>query len=340
MRDLLVVGGGPVGLAAAIDARLRGLTVAVIEPRGGDAIDKACGEGLMPGAVPALARLGVFPAGQPLRGVRYSNGSRSVDHRFRAGNGMGVRRTELSAVLAERALELGVERVTGRVDTVEQTDSAVTAGGVTARYLLGADGLHSVVRRLTGLDPAPTTGTRRYGVRRHYAIAPWSDLIEVHWTPEVEAYVTPVSVDTVGVAMLGERGISFEAQLARIPELAARVAGAATASTLRGAGPFHQRVTRRTAGRIMLVGDAAGYVDAITGEGIRVGLAQAEAAVDCVVGSRPGDYEGEWRRRTRESRSLTTALVAAARSPLRDRIVPLAVAAPRLFGAVVERLAR
>ncbi|HOW01391.1 MAG TPA: FAD-dependent monooxygenase, partial [Rhodoglobus sp.] len=73
--DVLVVGGGPVGLASAIEARLAGLTVALVEPRDGD-VDKACGEGLMPGALPLLARLGVDPDGMPLRGVSYRTETR------------------------------------------------------------------------------------------------------------------------------------------------------------------------------------------------------------------------------------------------------------------------
>ena len=99
-------GGGPVGLAAAIEARLAGLDVIVVEPRVGP-IDKACGEGLMPGAVPALARLGVHPRGFPLRGVDYRDGRRNAAHRFVAGNGLGVRRTTLHAALRARAEELG-----------------------------------------------------------------------------------------------------------------------------------------------------------------------------------------------------------------------------------------
>jgi hypothetical protein len=88
------------------------------------------------------------------------------------------------------------------------------------------------------------------------------------------------------------------------------------------------------------VGDASGYVDAITGEGIRLGLSQAAAAIDCIVAGRPQFYEREWARRTRDFRTLTSGLVAAAQSPLRSRIVPTAIAMPGVFGAVVERLAR
>ena len=91
MIDLLIAGGGPVGLAAAIEARLLGLTVAVIEPRNAP-IDKACGEGLMPGAVSLLAGLGVQPVGHPFAGIGYYQAAASrvpkvpvslgVEHRF------------------------------------------------------------------------------------------------------------------------------------------------------------------------------------------------------------------------------------------------------------------
>ncbi|MFP7834403.1 NAD(P)/FAD-dependent oxidoreductase [Marisediminicola sp. LYQ134] len=341
--DVIVVGGGPVGLAAAIEARLGGLTVAVVEPRA-DAIDKACGEGIMPGAVPALARLGVVPSGHPLRGVGYRSPRARVDHRFRGPGGLGVRRTVLSAALAERAEGLGVHRVTARVDSLEQDRAGVSAGGVRGRYLLGADGLHSTIRSLIGVEvPSPSrqpTDTRRFGFRRHFAVAPWSDLIEVHFTRDVEVYVTPVADDLVGIAVLGPAGTDFAAAVASVPEVADRIADAQPASTLRGAGPFQQRTTRRSWGRVMLVGDASGYVDAITGEGIRIGLAQGRAAIASIAEGRPGHYERAWREATRDFRVLTSGLVALATSPARGAIVPVSAAVPRAFGAIVERLAR
>ena len=337
--DVLVVGGGPVGLAAAIEARLRGLTATIIEPRQ-SAIDKACGEGLMPGALPALARLGVDPPGFDLRGVSYRSAGRRVDHLFASGAGRGVRRTALHDALADRARSLGVVMVRGKVDALQQDSQSVTAAGIRARYLVAADGLHSTVRRLTGLERPVAARGRRYGVRRHFHVEPQTDLIEVYWTPTVEAYVTPVGDGVVGIAMLGRQGLDFEAALAGIPALASLVTGAEPASALRGAGPFRQSTTRRSLGRVLLVGDASGYVDAITGEGIRVGLAQAEAAISSVSQDDPQGYERAWRRRTRDFRMLTAGLVAAANSPVRSAIVPAAVALPRVFGGVVERLAR
>ncbi|MES2171423.1 MAG: FAD-dependent monooxygenase [Actinomycetota bacterium] len=339
MIDVVIVGGGPVGVAAAIEARMRGLSATVIEPREG-AIDKACGEGLMPGALPALARLGVDPPGFTLRGVSYRNGTRSVDHLFATGNGRGVRRTTLHAALHDRAAALGVDFVMARVDALEQNADSVTAAGIRGRYLLAADGLHSTVRRLVGLDRPVPARRRRYGLRRHFVMEPESDLIEIYWTPAVEAYVTAVGGGIVGIAMLGGRGTDFDAMIAAIPDLARRVRGRETASSLRGSGPFRQGSARRAAGRVMLVGDASGYVDAITGEGVRVGLAQAHAAIECVAADTPRAYERAWSSSTRDFRMLTAGLVAVATSPFRGAIVPVAAALPGVFGATVDRLAR
>jgi menaquinone-9 beta-reductase len=337
--DVLVIGGGPIGLAAAIEARLAGLSVTVVEPRTAP-IDKACGEGLMPGAVAALQRLGVRPAGWELSGIRYqrmrgTGAEYRADHRFRPGPGLGVRRTVLHAALAARAAELGVECVAGKVDALDQDREGVTAAGIRARWLLGCDGLHSSVSALAGLD-APARGIRRFGLRRHFAVAPWSSFVEVRWLPEAEVYITPVAADLVGVAVLGPAHTDYGRAVAAVPELA----GAAPVSSLRGAGPLRRRTVRRVAGRVLLVGDASGYVDAITGEGIRVGLAQARAAIASILAGDPAPYERQWRRATGDFRMLTGGLLALAGSPLRPAIVPLAQALPGLYGTVVERLAR
>jgi len=337
MTDLLVVGGGPVGLTASIEARLAGLEVTVIEPRAGP-IDKACGEGLMPGALPLLYRLGVSPRGFALQGVSYRDDTRFVDHRFENGHGLGVRRTTLHRALHERALEVGVQMHAGKVDAITQFADGIEAAGISASWMLACDGLHSTVARLTGLArPAPVR-RRRYGLRRHYRVEPWSDLIEVHFNPFGELYVTPTADGMVGVSLLARQHADFEEALAASPELAARVVGAEAASELRGAGPFRQRTSARTRGRVLLVGDASGYVDAITGEGLRLGFEQARAAIDAIVSG--SDYEREWSRITRDFRVLTSGLALAAATPLHAAIVPLARALPRVYRNAVESLAR
>lgn len=336
--DVLVVGGGPVGLACAIEARRRHLSVAVLEPRDGP-VDKACGEGLMPSAMRGLAALGVDVPGRPFVGIRYLGSGRQVEARFRAGPGRGVRRTALHAALAARAEELGVERVRARVLGVRQEPDGVTAAGRSARWLLGADGLHSVVRRGLGVQAA-SSGPARYGMRRHFAATPWTDHVEVHWSRRCEAYVTPVAENLVGVAVLARAGIGYEEALAEFPALMARLRGAEPVTGIRGAGPLRQRVTAVRQGRVLLVGDAAGYVDALTGEGLASGLASARAAVRSIAAGRPEQYARAWAGETRRSRLLTAGLLAVtSHERPRAMLVPAAAGVPFGFACLVNLLA-
>jgi flavin-dependent dehydrogenase len=337
MIDVLVVGGGPAGLATALSCAQAGLSVTVAESRSGP-IDKACGEGLMPAAVRRLAALGVHPAGYPLHGIRYLDSSHHADAVFRRGHGLGVRRTALHAALTARAAQLAIPIMAIRVTGFTQDRESVAAAGLEARYLVAADGLHSVIRRACALDRPPAR-RRRFGVRRHYRIAPWNDMVEVYWTAGSEAYVTPVGDDVVGVAVLAGGPGGFDARLAAFPALRERLAGAEPASSIRGAGPLRQDVRGRAAGRVLLVGDASGYVDALTGEGIGVALAQAAALADCVAAGRAADYERAWRRVSRPSRILTSGLLwSRHQALLAPRIVPAAERLPRLFTTIVNHL--
>ncbi|QNN53470.1 NAD(P)/FAD-dependent oxidoreductase [Nocardioides mesophilus] len=338
MTDLLVAGGGPAGLATALYAHHAGLDVTVWEPRP-DVIDKACGEGLMPGALAALHDLGVDPAGHPLTGIRYVAGEHRAEASFRGGPGRGVRRTTLHAALRDAVLDAGVEIARRGVSDVRQDADGMVVDGVRTRYLVAADGLHSPIRRSLGLDGRPSP-VRRYGLRCHAERAPWTSHVEVHWAAAAEAYVTPVAADRVGIAVLTSGRGSFEEQLAGFPELRDRVAGHELGE-VRGAGPLRQRVLRRVAGRVLLVGDASGYVDALTGEGIALGIAQARAAAAAVALDDPERYERQWHTITRRYRLLTTALLGASRwGPARRALVPAATLVPGVFAATVNTLAR
>jgi flavin-dependent dehydrogenase len=338
MRDLLVAGGGPIGLATALYAARAGLDVAIHEPRAG-VIDKACGEGLMPSAVADLTALGVALDGHPIDGIRYVDGARSAEATFRAGPGLGVRRTCLHGALRDLVSEAGIPTVPAAARRVDDAGDHVTVDGEPARYVVAADGLHSPVRRMTGLD-GPPARHRRYGLRRHASVAPWSRFVEVHWSRSGEAYVTPVGDGSVGVALLSARPRPFDDLIGDFPALAERLSGQPL-SRVRGAGPLRHRSRRRVSGRVLLVGDAAGYVDALTGEGIALGLAQARAAVSAVAAGDPQRYEADWRRLTRRHDLVTLGLLTATRVPaLRGRIVAAAGRLPWVFDAAVDQLAR
>ncbi|GAA1881239.1 NAD(P)/FAD-dependent oxidoreductase [Pseudonocardia ailaonensis] len=336
----MVAGGGPAGLVTALHAARAGLEVEVWEPRAGD-VDKACGEGLMPGALAALQRLGVDPAGHPFEGIRYVGAGHTADARFRAGPGRGIRRTTLHRALRDAALDAGARIVQRAVTDVHQDGGSVVVAGTRAAHLVAADGLHSPVRRALGLD-LPAARHARFGLRRHFRTSPWSPFVEVHWSlgrDGVEAYVTPVAPDLVGVAVLGGATGSFDAKLHGLPDLAERLGE--PAGDVRGAGPLRQGSRRRVAGRVLLVGDAAGYVDAVTGEGLALAFAQAQAAVHAIVGGSPQQYEHHWVALTRRYRLLTSALVLGTRPRLARRaLVPAADLLSPLFGAAVDALAR
>ncbi|MFG3441343.1 NAD(P)/FAD-dependent oxidoreductase [Nonomuraea sp. NPDC047897] len=341
--DVVVAGGGPAGLATAIHAALAGMEAVVVEPRTGP-MDKACGEGLMPGGVAALAAMGVHPAGRRLRGIHYLDGRHQARAAFGQAEGLGVRRTVLHAALARRAAELGVKTVTGRVRGITQDRDGVDAAGLRARWLVAADGLHSPTCRSLGLD-LPGRGPRRYGLRAHFRLAPWTDFVEVHWSGDGgEAYVTPVADDLVGVAVLTSRRRPYHEHLAAFPALLTRLRGACDGpervTAVLGAGPLRRRVRARVAGRVLLAGDAAGYTDALTGEGVSLAVRCAEALVGCLQRDRPQDYERAWRRLSRTHRLLTGALVHAAHRPATARlVVPAAQRLPGLFTTIVRTLA-
>ncbi len=300
--DALIVGGGPAGLSAAIVLAGAGLRPLVCERRRFP-IDKACGEGVMPTGVAHLERLGVLKhlakeSSAPFLGIRYHSPRGSVAAAaFSEGPGLGIRRRALSDALLSRAREFPslVIREGEPVEPLARGSDGVVVrvGGkvLSTRLLVGADGLSSRVRRFAGLDGARKR-LRRYGARHHFAIERWSEHVEVHWREGIEAYVTPSGVREVGVALLWDRArhgkvpgreTAFASMLRWFPDLERRLAGVPPSDRLLASGPLYRTATGSVADGVLLVGDAAGYLDAITGEGLSLAMAQSHALEDTVV---------------------------------------------------------
>ena len=279
--DVVVVGGGPAGLAAAIVAAESGFSVLVCEQRALPP-DKACGEGLLPPAVRALDKLGVLPHLRESRrfaGICFvQEDGTSAPLPLPAGGGLGVRRTVLVEAMAARARALGVvvcARAAVEEIRVEPSHALVftAADRIEARLVVAADGLHSSMRRAAGLD-GPVHPRRRFAIRQHFALRPWTDMVEVHVDDLGEAVATPVSDDCVNVNYTWEDGTianpTLETLRQRFPALQERLGDAVPASTRRGAGPMARAALRRTSERLVLLGDAAGFVDSIAADGLAV----------------------------------------------------------------------
>ena len=342
MRDLIVIGGGPTGLATAIEARLAGLDVVLCEPRPYP-IDKSCGEGLMPAALDSLKRLGVDrPQGKPFRGIAITSSGATAVGEFSDGHGLGVRRTELSRVLHARALATGVKVEKRRMRDVRSHDTHVEVAvsksdkPLRARWVVAADGIHSATRAKLGIDVRPAR-RQRWGLRAHFETKPWTDCVQIYCSDRGEAYVTPIGDRTVGVALLSEAPGPFDDQMKSYPDLADRLG--ARIGRVQGAGPFPSWTTSLSSGRVLFAGDAAGFADPITGEGIQLGLAAAALAVEAVCKDDPAAYQREWQRMTRNYRVVTAGILAVRRNRLTDRLmVPTLRSIPFVFRSVLDLL--
>jgi flavin-dependent dehydrogenase len=304
--DVLIVGGGPAGLAAALALRQRGATVTVADARKLP-IDKACGEGLMPDSLRELALLGVeLPPqdGTTFRGIRFVDdvGPRQVEagemrvatacfpsgEDSGAGMGLGLPRQTLHARLAAQAQAAGVDLRWQSQVQFEKSDQVLVAGRA-HRYawLVGADGQSSQVGRWAGLERCKIL-SRRFGFRRHFRLdpdTPWSQFIEVHWGRSGQAYVTPVGPNEVCVATLSrDQHCRVETLLEELPRLRERLGGAARTALdeERGSLTTTRRLARVAIGKVALIGDASGSADAITGEGMGMAFRQALLLAECL----------------------------------------------------------
>jgi geranylgeranyl reductase family protein len=307
--DVVVVGAGPAGAASAILLAGRGWSVALLD-KAGFPRPKICGEYLSPEAARILDGLGVLKTvdqagAQPLRGMRIvAPDGTALDGAYpTAGHWRGYRdhalavpREVLDQILVERARSLPVEvrerhRVTGllhdrgRVAGVRAQDEDGRELEIRARLVVGADGRSSVVASSLGLvRPHPL---RRMALIQHVSgIEELGDRGEIYLDPPDYAILNPVAPGLVNLGLVvplghaapwrGRLETFFRARLKQLRHLAPRLAGMEPAGRLMAMGPLAYRVGEPRVGGVLLAGDAAGFYDPFTGEGIYTALRSAE----------------------------------------------------------------
>ncbi len=341
--DAFVVGGGPSGLAAGIALRQKGMDVVVADALA-PPIDKACGEGLMPDSRRELSRLGIDinrELGYEFAGIRFASQNcdrqSAVTADFATGKGVGIRRIDLHQLLIDRAREIGVHLQWGkRVDFTSSPDAIVGDTTYRYRYLVGADGEASRVRRWAGLETG-ILKSERYGFRRHFRIPPWSNYVEVHWGQGCQAYVTPVGENEVSVAAISrQRGVHFDQVLAQIPWLQAKLYGCDATDRDRGAVTTSRRLKCVTRGNIALIGDASGSADAITGEGLAMVFRQALLLAESLGHDSLAHYEAEHARILKLPQRMASVMMIMDRHDwFRDRVLRMLARNPGIFARML-----
>lgn len=324
--DVFIAGAGPAGLACAIAAAGQGFHVEVADGRK-PPIDKACGEGLMPDTLAALAQLGIHldhPSMQqllqavsyPLRGIRFLGTSNTSEAIFPNGAGRGLHRTVLHHLLLDRALSLGVRFHWQTVVKSIHGHQVHTSKEIfRARWIVGADGHQSQIRAIAQLEKA-STGPRRIALRQHFTISPWTDCVEVYWTNHAQAYVTPVSPTEICVAFIASSKFTdIQHALTLFPSLQHRLALAHPSDTPRGAVTMIRRLRHVTSGNIALIGDASGSVDAITGEGLALCFRQSLELAHALRAENLDLYERAHARLHRLPHFMSRTMLLMDRSP-------------------------
>ncbi|MGH9688141.1 MAG: FAD-dependent oxidoreductase [Candidatus Acidiferrales bacterium] len=336
--DLLIVGGGPAGLAASIAATRVGLEVAVFDARK-PPIDKTCGEGLLPSALAALSDLGIAidsHLGIPFAGIRFVD-KKSSAYAPILGGGLGLRRRDLHRLLIERAEACGVSLFwSARISDMQRNGVWVDGAFHPCRWLVGADGQHSAVRKFAGLEPTKRARPR-FGFRQHYSTVPWSNAVEVHWGERVELIVTPTGREEICIVVLtSDPHVRVEEASDQFPEIAERLRGAVVISRESGATTQLSRARAVVRGNVALAGDASCAMDGISGSGLSLAFQEASALADALARQDLAVYERAHARITKVPVHMTRLLLMMGSSALLRRAALRFLARnPALFSRLI-----
>jgi flavin-dependent dehydrogenase len=338
-NEVIVVGAGPAGIVAAIAARRLGLQALVLDART-PPIDKPCGEGILPQGAAALGRLGISIPPEctfPFRGIRFVDGEHSARADFAGATGLSLRRVKLHELLVNHAVGVGVEFRWGtRVTRIDREAVLTAKERFPYLWLVGADGQNSQVRKWAGLD---SRGSRRkrFGFCSHFQVKPWSDAVEVHWVRGCQIFITPMAGTEVGVAVLSrDPALRLEEVLSRFPVLTEKLRGVKRTTRESGDTTGLRILPAITRGRVALVGDASGTVDAVTGHGLSLSFQQAIPLAEALKLGDLAHYEHAHKNIAAVSILMSRLMLLMSGSEwIRSRTIQLFQKTPGLFSKLL-----
>jgi menaquinone-9 beta-reductase len=296
---------------------------------------------LLPGAVKNLVDLGInldSCHGYPFRGISFSDEESSASAKISHGTGYGVRRRTLHSLLVERASELGVVFHWGiRVTGFDTRGAFVDGAYMPCQWLVGSDGQNSCVGKWTNLN-SKRPRFSRFGFSRHYAASPWSDLVEVHWGPGCQMFVTPTANDEVCVAVLShDPQLRIDRALVHFPVIAEHLKQARPRTAELGSVTALGRARGVVRRNVALVGDASFTVDGIAGLGLSLAFEQAILAADAIAHEDLTYYETAHRKISVTPWRVTRLLLLMDQSTwVRRKVLRLFARNPAMFSRMMS----
>jgi flavin-dependent dehydrogenase len=371
--DVVIVGAGPAGTVAATVLARAGARVRILD-RSAFPRAKLCGDTINPGTLALLRRLRLAKAieatGLAIDGMLLTGDGVAINARYPADlRGRALARRDLDWALVEQAVAAGASfepRVAVRRLLLDTSGPQATVSGVVAaaasgartiraRVVIAADGRRSTIAFGLGLAHHPAR-PRRWAIGAYFEqVGGMSALGEMHVRQGRYVGIAPLPGGVTNVCLvwpwqvregsLANPAETLQAELARDPMLRDRFTSARLLTPPLVLGPLAVDVTSPAIDGVLLAGDAAGFIDPMTGDGLRFavrgGELAANAALDALAGGWAGvqprlarDRGREFRRKWRFNRALRSLVASPAALRLAGALAPVA---PSVFQAIVRR---